>query len=75
MDMFEYYGYFAEETRSDRLIEAENRIIDSLFDRYLPGSGDLLDSSAGLGRNAFRLANLGYNVTAGDLIQGNGFCG
>ncbi len=68
MDMFEYYGYFAEEYRSDKLIEAENRVIDALFDRYLPGSGDLLDSSAGLGRNAFRLANLGYTVTAGDFI-------
>ena len=69
MDMFEYYGYFAEEIRSDKLIDAENRVIDALFDRYLPGSGDLLDSSAGLGRNAFRLANLGYTVTAGDFIS------
>ena len=69
MDMFEYYGYFAEENRSDKLIEAENRVIDALFDRYLPGSGDLLDSSAGTGRNAFRLANLGYTVTAGDFIM------
>lgn len=68
MNMFEYYGYFAEENRSDRLTEAENRVIDTLFDRYLPGGGDLLDSSAGLGRNAFRLAKLGYTVTAGDFI-------
>lgn len=68
MDMFEYYGYFAEETQSDRLIETEKRVIDALFDKYLPGSGDLLDSSAGLGRNAFRLADLGYVVTAGDFI-------
>ncbi len=68
MNMFEYYGYFAEENRSDRLTEAENRVIDALFDRYLPGGGDLLDSSAGLGRNAFRLAKLGYTVTAGDFI-------
>jgi len=68
MDMFEYYGYFAEENRSDKLIETENRVIDALLDRYLPGSGALLDSSAGLGRNAFRLANLGYEVTAGDFI-------
>ena len=69
MDMFEYYGYFAEENRSDKLIETENRVIDALFDRYLPGSGSLLDSSAGLGRNAFRLADLGYEVTAGDFIS------
>ncbi len=71
MDMFEYYGYFAAENQSDRLLETEERVIDSLFDKYLPGSGDLLDSAAGRGRNAFRLANLGYTVTAGDFIADN----
>lgn len=68
MDMFEYFGYFADENNIDRLIAAENRVLDHLFDKYLPGSGDLLDSSAGYGRNAFRFADLGYNVTAGDFI-------
>ncbi len=71
MDMFEYYGYFAAENQSDRLLDTEARVIDSLFDKYLPGSGDLLDSSAGRGRNAFRLADLGYTVTAGDFIADN----
>ncbi|MGN1347174.1 MAG: class I SAM-dependent methyltransferase [Eubacteriales bacterium] len=68
MDMFEYYGYFAEENQADKLIETENRVIDALFDKYLPGKGELLDSSAGVGRNAFRFARLGYTVTAGDFI-------
>ncbi len=68
MDMFEYYGYFAEENTSDKLIETENRVIDYLFDKYLPKNGNLLDSCAGLGRNAFRFADLGYTVTAGDFI-------
>ncbi len=71
MDMFEYYGYFAAENQSDRLLDTEERVIDFLFDKYLPGSGELLDSSAGHGRNAFRFANLGYTVTAGDFIMDN----
>ena len=68
MDMFEYYGLFKEEYSTDRLTAAESKIIEYLFDKYLPKEGSLIDTAAGLGTFAFRFANLGYCVTAGDLI-------
>ncbi|MBE6723740.1 MAG: class I SAM-dependent methyltransferase [Ruminococcaceae bacterium] len=68
MNMFEYFGYFGEESRDDRLLETERAVLAHLFDKYLPKSGRLLDSAAGNGENAFRFASLGYEVTAGDLI-------
>ena len=68
MNMFEYFGYFGEESRNDRLTETERAVIVHLFDKYLPKTGRLLDSAAGNGENAFRFASLGYEVTAGDLI-------
>ena len=68
MDMFEYYGLFREDYDSDRLTAAESRIIEHLFDKYLPKEGKVIDTSAGLGTFAFRFADLGYSVTAGDLL-------
>lgn len=68
MDMFEYYGLFREEYSTDRLTAAESKIIEHLFDKYLPKEGRVIDTSAGLGTFAFRFADLGYRVTAGDLL-------
>ncbi len=69
MDMFEYYGLFREEYSTDRLTETESTVINHLFDKYLPKEGKLLDNSAGLGTFAFRFAEKGYQVTAGDLLM------
>lgn len=69
MDMFEYYGLFREEHNIDRLTCTETKIIEHLFDKYLPKEGKVLDSSAGLGSFAFRFAERGYSVTAGDLLS------
>ncbi len=68
MDMFEYYGLFREEHNTDRLTETETKIIEHLFDKYLPSEGRVLDTAAGHGTFALRFADLGYKVTAGDLI-------
>ncbi len=69
MDMFEYYGLFREEHGADRLQIAESRIIEHLFDKYLPAEGRVIDTAAGTGTFAFRFAELGYKVTAGDLLE------
>lgn len=68
MNMFEYYGLFREEHNTDRLTCAETKIIEHLFDKYLPKEGKVLDTSAGEGTFAFRFAERGYSVTAGDLL-------
>ena len=68
MNMFEYYGLFREERNKDRLTIAETKVIEHLFDKYLPAEGRVLDSSAGEGAFAFRFAERGYKVTAGDLL-------
>ena len=69
MNMFEYYGYFGVDNNSDILTETESVIIDHLFDKYLPQTGRVLDSCAGLGENAFKLAEKGYVVSAVDFIE------
>ncbi|MBQ4354094.1 MAG: class I SAM-dependent methyltransferase [Clostridia bacterium] len=69
MNMFEYYGLFREEHNKDRLTQAETKIIEYLFDKYLPAEGKVLDSAAGEGTFAFRFAERGYSVTAGDLLS------
>lgn len=69
MDMFEYYGFFREEDSIDRLTIAETHIIEHLFDKYLPKSGNVLDTCAGWGTFAFRFADMGYSVIAGDWIM------
>ncbi len=71
MDMFEYYGLFREEDSIDRLTIAETEIIQHLFDKYLPDSGRVIDTGAGFGTFAFRFAEKGYKVTAGDWIVDN----
>ena len=68
MNMFEYFGYFGEQAQDDRLIRTENEVIGHLFDKYLPKEGSLLDSAAGNGAFAFRFAEAGWEVTAGDFI-------
>ncbi|MBR5680470.1 MAG: class I SAM-dependent methyltransferase, partial [Clostridia bacterium] len=68
MNMFDYFGYFGEQTQDDRLIRTENEVIASLFDKYLPKGGALLDSAAGRAQFCFRFAEAGWEVTAGDLI-------
>lgn len=68
MNMFEYYGYFREEYDADRLTVAESKIIEHLFEKYLPQEGRVLDTSAGLGTFAFNFAEKGFNVVAGDLV-------
>ena len=68
MNMFEYFGYFGEQTQDDRLIRTENEVIASLFDKYFPAGGTLLDSAAGRAQFCFRFAERGWEVTAGDLI-------
>ena len=68
MNMFEYYGLFREEHNKDRLTRAETKIIEYLFDKYLPKEGKVLDSAAGEGYFAYRFAEKGYKVTAGDLL-------
>ncbi len=68
MDMFEYYGFFREEDSIDRLTVAETQIIEHLFDKYLPKEGKVIDTCAGFGTFAFRFAEKGYTVTAGDWI-------
>ena len=68
MNMFDYFGYFGEQTQDDRLIRTENEVIASLFDKYLPKEGCLLDSAAGRAQFCFRFAEAGWEVTAGDLI-------
>ena len=68
MNMFEYYGLFREEHNKDRLTRAETQIIEYLFDKYLPKEGKVLDSAAGEGYFAYRFAERGYKVTAGDLL-------
>lgn len=68
MDMFEYYGLFREEHNTDRLTVTETKIIEHLFDKYFPKQGKVLDTSAGNGTFAFRFAERGYSVTAGDLL-------
>ncbi|MBQ2546464.1 MAG: class I SAM-dependent methyltransferase, partial [Clostridia bacterium] len=68
MNMFEYFGYFGEQAQDDRLIQTENLVIASLFDKYLPTGGTLLDSAAGRAQFCFRFAEAGWEVTAGDLI-------
>ena len=60
MNMFEYYGLFREEHNKDRLTRAETRIIEYLFDKYLPKEGRVLDSAAGEGYFAYRFAENGY---------------
>ena len=69
MDMFKYYGLFREEHNTDRLTSAETEIIEFLFDKYLPKEGKVIDTSAGTGTFAFKLAKKGYSVTAGDLLE------
>ena len=69
MDMFEYYGLFREEHNSDRLTSAETEVIEYLFDKYLPKSGKVIDTAAGTGTFAFKFAEKGYSVTAGDLLE------
>lgn len=69
MDMFEYYGFFREEDSIDRLTIAETHIIEHLFDKYLPKEGRIIDTCAGFGTFAFRFAEKGYDVTAGDWIM------
>ena len=32
MNMFEYFGYFGEESRDDRLLETERAVLTHLFD-------------------------------------------
>lgn len=71
MNMFEYFGYFGGEQGNDRLLETEKEVIFHLFDKYLPKEGKLLDSAAGDGTYAFRFAEMGCEVTAGDLIADN----
>lgn len=68
MDMFEYYGFFREEDSIDRLTIAETHVIEHLLDKYLPKEGRVLDTCAGWGTFAFRFADMGYTVTAGDWI-------
>jgi len=68
MNMFEYYGLFREEHNTDPLTRTETKIIEYLFDKYLPAEGKVIDTSAGEGHFAFHLAEKGYAVTAGDLL-------
>lgn len=68
MDMFEYYGFFREEDSIDRLTVAETKVIEYLFDKYLPKEGRVIDTCTGWGTFAFRFADMGYTITAGDWI-------
>ncbi len=71
MDAFEYYGFFNPKDTANRLNEVETRIIESLFDKYLPKSGRLLNTCSGDGKYAFKFAENGYSVTVADENESN----
>jgi len=63
MDIFEYFDFFRNNENKNSLAGVEEKIIDSLFGKYLPATGRILVVSTDNIQYAFKLAERGYKVT------------
>lgn len=69
--LYEYYNNYDEENRFKRDNVHKIEYITTLhyLMKYLPAGSHVLDCCAGAGAYAFPLAEVGYKVTAGDLVE------
>ncbi|MBP3368162.1 MAG: class I SAM-dependent methyltransferase [Clostridia bacterium] len=63
MDIFEYFDFFKNNESTNNLADVEEKIIDSLFEKYIPSTGRILVVSSDNIHYAFKLAEQGYKVT------------
>lgn len=63
MNIFEYFDFLNDNDNIDRLADLEEKILDSLFEKYIPSSGRILVVSTDNIQYAFKLAEKGYKVT------------
>lgn len=73
-ELWKFYGQESPEElrlREDGPQYLEYLTATRYLEGYLPGESKVLDSCAGTGIYAFRLAEQGHKVTAGDLVRRN----
>ena len=63
MDIFEYFDFFKNNESTNNLADVEEKIIDSLFEKYIPSTGRILVVSSDNIQYAFKLVDQGYKVT------------